>query len=503
MPDESALPLSHPIVEPSRPHEVGFVKSLKNYLITVHGLPTLSVHDILKSERGTIALVSGLKEGVANALVLSGDSPLPGEKMVRVAEPLTIQDPTQLHGRVISPLGNPLDGKILSSERTIPVHFNVVARGIEERDNITEQFESGSTFVDTLLPLAKGQRQLIFGEPRSGKTTFLADTLAHQARMGTTCIYGAIGKSETDLREIIEKFEHRKVADRIITLYADIRSGAPLIAITPNVCMALANEMRARGENVVVVLDDLGTHAKYVREMSLLSETLPGREAYPGDIFYQHAHIMEQAGRFNAKGGGGTITLLPVIETELENFENLIPTNLMACTDGHLLFSTQLRGQGFYPAIELNLSVTRVGRKTQGALLKELAEKIHAMLNAYEEVKSYGIFGDELGAQTKHIYQQGETVRALLNQQPADLLTVTQQAFLLSLLFTSVLAKKEPEIILQKRAKIQELIKTPAFTEQANNMKTFADLTAFAETHATLISEIFQEEAPHGTTTKA
>ena len=249
------------------------------------------------------------------------------------------------------------------------------------------------------------------------------------------------------MKKIHGQLSANNALERTVIIAADSTLGAPVITLAADAALTIADYFREQGNEVLLVIDDLGTHAKYLREVSLLSQTLPGREAYPGDIFYQHAHLLERVGNFNEHAGNGTITLLPLIEADLENFSTLIPTNLMASTDGHLLFSTARRAQGYYPAINIDDSVTRVGRKTQHPLLMQLADRIRPQLVEYQNLKNYGIFGTELGDRTQEGLRQGAVLHELLTQDPHHRLSITSQILLLSLAYTSFLKTRDAQFV--------------------------------------------------------
>ncbi len=436
--------------------EVGYVKALKSYLLQIEGLPSVKINDLLISESGSQALVKSLEENVVYALLVNQSTPLPTHSFYLDPKGLSIKISDALFGRVINPLGEPIDGgREINKGETLPIQFDVVALGIGAREEITEQLETGIIVVDMLMPLGKGQRELIFGEPRSGKTTFIIDTLKTQHDQGAICIYTLIGKEEKEIKEIVTELGKNEALERTIIIAATIKDKAPLISIVPHTAMTIADYYRAQGKEVLLILDDLGAHAKYLREVSLLMQTLPGREAYPGDIFYQQAHLIERAGRFNAQlGGGGTISLLPIIETDLDNFSALIPTNLMASTDGHLLFSISLRAEGYYPALDVDYSVTRVGRKTQHPLLKQLADKVKPILAEFETLKSYGMFGAEFGKRTQEGLRIGNIVKEMLKQEPNQRLAIQQQILFISLIFTNFMKSKDKDYIIKNKGKL-------------------------------------------------
>lgn len=430
--------------------EVGIVTSARGYLIALEGLPSVRVNDLIESDRGHRALVTALDDREVEAIVLGTASCEPGTEFRLSMEGLEIPLGKKLIGRVIDPLGNPLDGGGVIQAPPARFVMDVVARGIDSRELISEQLVTGIAIVDTLIPLGKGQRELIFGEPRSGKTTFLLDLIKNQKNRDVLCIYAAIGKEEVDVRRIHEVLHLTESIAHTIIISAHTAYGSPIISIAPELAFAFADFFCRQGRDVLLILDDLGTHAKYLREKSLLAGELPGRESYPGDIFYQHAHLLERAGNYNEDFGGGSLTLLPVIETEIENFTNLIPTNLMSSTDGHLLFDSALQAEGFSPAIDVSRSVTRVGRQTQSDLHQELAYQVQSLLAEYQDLKRFSRFGTELSAETQKNLTRGAVLQELLVQREGSL-SIREQLLLLSLPFSTFLEDKEVEFVKENK----------------------------------------------------
>jgi F-type H+-transporting ATPase subunit alpha len=361
--------------------------------------------------------------------------------------------------------------------------FDVVAGSIDTRDEVSEQFVTGIALTDLLLPIGRGQRELVVGPPRSGKTTFIRDIIVNQKNRNIICIYASMGKPSAGLRRFSAKLFEAGVEKHtvIVASYAD--DPAPMVAIAPVFAFAIAERFRERGIDVLLVLDDLATHAKQLREIALLSGRVPGRESYPGDIFYQHAHLMERAGNFNDAQGGGSITLLPMLETELESITNLIPTNAMASTDGHLFFSAPLRAQGFYPSVSIEQSVTRVGKQTQFRAQKELADKLLALLADAEVRATYSRFGEELSADTKRILTQSAIAKELLRQNEGEYRGVWINTCLLALIFsvffvdrTDAFAKKNKKAILKAFSEEKKLAILQTSVESGQGLSALISL---------------------------
>jgi len=428
-------------------HEIGFIVTAQDYLLYLEGLPSVKVNDILISENGSRALVAALDRERIEALMLDRDRPRPGDSFTLSTDGIRLPLKSDLFGRTINPLGFPLDGKPALTGGNVLIDLDAIAPGIDARKIITEQLISGITMIDTLLPIGKGQRELIIGEPRSGKAQVLVDFIANQRDTGTVCVYAAIGKSEIDLKRFAEDLERAKANTYTIVVAATSNESAPLISIAPYVACSIAEYYCRKGTNVLLILDDLSTHAKYLREIALLSGRIPGRESYPADIFYQHSHLVERAGNFNYKAGNASITLLPVVEANLENLTTYIPTNVMSMTDGHIFFSAGLRAEGFYPSIEADRSVTRVGHQTQKSILKILADRVRLLLADYHELERYGHFGSELTAETQVTINKGMITVELMKQETGQSIAPPVQIMLLSLIFTPFFDKRDVEFI--------------------------------------------------------
>jgi len=408
-------------------------------------------------------MISALEKDRVEALMLDSERPKPGDYFELSEYGLKFPLNVELFGRAINPLGMPLDGKAGLPPGGDTLDLDIVAPGIDARKAVTEQFYTGIAVVDTLLPIGKGQRELIMCEPRSGKEQFFLDIILSQKTQNRICIYTAIGRSELDVKRFAEDVLQYGAAPYTIIVAATSSESAPMIQITPSVASALAEHYRDQGKHVLLIFDDLATHAKYVREISLLAGRIPGRESYPADIFYQHSSIVERAGNFNEHFGNGSITLLPTVETSIENFTNLIPTNVMSMTDGHILFSANLRAQGIYPAIEPDRSVTRVGRQTQAFIHKVLSDRIRLLLAEYHDLERYGRFGSELSSETQLKIKRGKVVEELLKQEPMSSITPEGQILMLSLVFTGFFDQQDLEFVRMHKTTIISTLQSSVY----------------------------------------
>jgi F-type H+/Na+-transporting ATPase subunit alpha len=457
-------------------NEIGFVTKVKSYLITLEGLPSARSGDLIISEDGTRAIVTTLIKYEVHAMTLDPTSARPGERFTLTGKDHLFSLGDHLLGRVINTLGDPIDEKTPFPKAESPFAFDFEATGISSREHIQEQFITGIMMIDMLLPLAKGQRQLIFGPSHSGKSLLLRNTIAHQRDSNIVCIYAIVGQPATVVPAFTSHMYGEKGNPSTITVSASSDEPTSRIVIAPAVAMSIAEHFREKGREVLLVIDDFAVHAKYVREMALLEERVPGRESYPGDIFYQHARIIERAGNFQKKVGGGSITLLPVLETEIENYSDLIPTNLMAATDGHLMFSESILAQGIYPPISEEESVTRVGRNAQSHIQKQLAEKVLALLAQYRQEREYTQFGAPTSPRTEQILKQGNMVRAMLLQEPDERLSLRAQIGLLSLVFTSFSKTHEVSFFEKNRTVLIKAFQENQKIKELENVMTSIDV---------------------------
>jgi F-type H+/Na+-transporting ATPase subunit alpha len=487
--NKSIAPSSTPGVE------VGYVLSTRNFLATLDGLPSAKINDIIESEEGSIGLVSGILEDHVEALILDESHFYPGQMFKLTGKSLTIPVGEFLLGRAISPLGTPLDGKkpFAKTSHVQEMPLENTALGIEAREFITEQFVTGITLVDTLIPLGKGQRELVIGDPHSGKSSFLMNLIINQKEQDTICIYTSIGKPIINVRNLIDFFQSTDSLKNIVIVAASATEPTPLIYLAPQTGFTVAEYFQKLGKNVLLILDDIGNHAKIYREIALLSERSPGRESYPGDIFYQHAHLLERAGNYNQKFGGGSITALPVIEINLNDFTTFIPTNLMGMTDGHLMFRSSLSNQGQNPAIDINLSVSRVGRQTQNRLQNALSQKIRQVMAQADELETVKRFSSELPVETRILLHQKELIQELISQESLTFISLEIQIIMLSLIFTPYFNDKSLTFLKQNKQKLAQIfIKEPDLSPLAKTVAKVEKLEDFLKTMESIIPRLNQ-----------
>lgn len=437
--------------------EIGFVKSVKNFLIYIDGLPSVRINDLLRSEEGVTAMVTALLPTEVEAWVLSPGKVRPGQTFSAETQKLSILIGEHLLGRAINPLGLLVDEKKQKNNAAPSGEVMEIERealGISARQFITEQFVTGLSTIDLLVPIGKGQRELVVGDARSGKTAFVLDTIVNQKDKDVICVYALIGRSMAAVKSTMQILEEKGGLAHTVIVAGFSNDPLPLIFLTSKTAMTVAEYFRNKGKDVLLIMDDMGAHAKVYREISLLSNRFPGREAYPGDIFFQHASLLERAGNFSEVAGGGSITALPIIELDLNDFSSFIPTNLMSMTDGHLLFKSSIYNQGRRPAVDITLSVSRVGRQTQNGVQNRLATRVKQTLAAAEQLGSVTGFGGELPASTQLLLRQKGVIEELLSQPAWDSLTPAEQIVMLSLPYINFFADKDADFIVQNRGQL-------------------------------------------------
>ncbi len=465
--------------------EVGYVISSRDFLVFLDGMPHVKINDLVISETGKRGWVYSLQRNRVEVLMLDEGVVNPGELFKRSENRLSISMGEYLLGRAVNPMGVAIDGKrILATGKDAVSELDRKAPNINMRKFIDEQFVTGITLIDSLIPLGKGQRELVLGDAHSGKTAFTIDLILNQRERNVICIYASIGKPISQLKSLLEVLTHTGAMAYSVVVAASSSEAAPLIYLTPQTAFTIAEYFQKSGRDVLLILDDIGSHAKIYREISLLSGKTPGRESYPGDIFYQHSHLLERAGSFKDENGGGSITAIPVLEVALSDFATFLPTNLVGMTDGHLLFNSNLRNQGTSPAIDISLSVTRVGRQTQDRLQNLLSSRIRELLARAAELQTISKFSAELPFQTRLILKQEEIMDELLNQENSIRINISQQIVLLSLAFTPLFLDKDVEFIKKSKLVILE-----SFTKD-ETLRSFIDKVKAMENLDQLIKEV-------------
>ena len=420
---------------PLEPHaeEIGLVERTGDGIAFVRGLPDLPLGGLMAFEGGATGLAAGLDQDHVGCVLLD---------LIRVDAGETVRDlgavarapvGEALLGRVVDPLGRPADGKgPIAAERFDPVER--AAPAIIDRDLVTEPLQTGVKVVDALLALGRGQRELIIGDRETGKTAIAVDAILNQRRSDVICVYVAIGQKSSSVRQVIDTVRERGDPSRCIFVVAGPASAPGLQWLAPYAGVTMAEYFRDRGQHALVVLDDLSKHAATHRELSLLMRQPSGREAYPGDVFHIHARLLERSAKLSKALGGGSLTALPIAETDGGNLSAYIPTNLISITDGQIVVSSKLFYEGQKPAVDIGLSVSRVGGKTQAPALKGVAESLKLDYAQFLELELFTRFSTTLDKRTQEKIEHGRRTRAILTQtQYAPLSLARETAELLAL----------------------------------------------------------------------
>lgn len=423
--------------------EVGYVESIIHSIFYINGLPGAKLHEIILSEKGHIGIVQGVLPDMVEVMLLQGENLVHNLKVVRTNETFEMPVTEKYLGRVINPFGVALDehGPIVEADSKYPIDPR--APGINARSRVKEPMETGVIAVDMQVPIGKGQREMIMGDQKTGKTTFALQLIGNQAASGAICIYVSIGKKKSDLKYVVNTLNELNALNSTVVVAASASDPAPLIYMSPFSGLSIAEYFRDRGREVVIVFDDLTTHSKFYRETSLITRRTPGRQSYPGDIFHLHARMVERAGNFKMQNGKTVpITLLPIAETLEGDLAGYIQTNLMAMTDGHVFFDVAEAKKGRHPAVSFTLSVSRVGNQTKTPLERELSRQITEKLTAFRKAEEVSRFGVELTTQTLQALDQGEKLIALFDQESQVIIPKGLQLIYLGLFFGGAWDKK-------------------------------------------------------------
>lgn len=395
---------------------MGTVREVRMPLAWVEGLPQVSLNEVVVFENNVRGLVKALSRQAVEVLLLSGDPAQVGQQVVATGEELSVRVGAHLAGTTITALGETAVGPALVGGESRPV-IDVRPRPIQERRRITAPLVTGVSVVDLMLPIGRGQRQLIIGDTKTGKGSFAQTALQAQAELGTMVVYAAIGKRWGDVKSLQEFITTSVAYKNVIVVASFAHDPASLIWLTPYTAMTVAEWWVEQGRETLIIFDDLSTQAQIHREISLMGRRFPGRESYPGDTFYMQARLLERAGNFAGKDGQDVpLSCLPIGETIEGALTSHIISNLISITDGHMLFDASLYNEGQNPPVAIGLSVTRVGRQTQLPVAKKLTRELSAALSKYAKAKELSHFGAELSEETKAALEFGERVAAFFSQ---------------------------------------------------------------------------------------
>ena len=411
--------------------EVGTVIQVADGIARIHGLEKAMQGELLEFPGEVYGMVLNLEEDNVGAVLL-GDSRniSEGDTVKTTGRVVEVPVGDALTGRVVNALGQPIDGKgPINTDKTRQIER--VASGVITRKSVSVPLQTGIKAIDAMVPIGRGQRELIIGDRQTGKTAIAIDTIINQKGQGVHCIYVAIGQKASTVASIVKTLEEYGAMSYTTVVASTASELAPLQYIAPYSGCAIGEEWMENGEGVLVVYDDLSKHAAAYRTLSLLLKRAPGREAYPGDVFYLHSRLLERAARMSDEYGGGSLTALPIIETQAGDVSAYIPTNVISITDGQIYLETEMFNSGFRPAINAGLSVSRVGGSAQIKAIKKIAAPIRTELAQYRELASFSQFGSELDADTKEKLAQGERIREMLKQPQYKPMPVEYQVIII------------------------------------------------------------------------
>jgi F-type H+-transporting ATPase subunit alpha len=416
--------------------EIGKVLSVGDGIARVFGLDNVQAGEMVEFEDGSKGMALNLESDNVGIVVFGDDRKIKeGSTVKRTGSIVDAPVGKELLGRVLDGLGNPIDGKGNLSEKIVRKRVEVKAPGIIPRQSVSEPMQTGLKAIDTLIPVGRGQRELIIGDRQTGKTAVAIDAIINQKTINESddekkklyCVYVAIGQKRSTVAQIVKTLEDAGAMKYTTVIAATASDAAPLQFLAPYTGCTIGEYFRDNGMHALIIYDDLSKQAVAYRQMSLLLRRPPGREAYPGDVFYLHSRLLERAAKLSDANGGGSLTALPIIETQAGDVSAYIPTNVISITDGQIFLETQLFNQGIRPAVNVGLSVSRVGSAAQTKAMKKVAGSIKLELAQYREMAAFAQFGSDLDASTQKLLNRGSKLTELLKQNQYSPLTVAEQ----------------------------------------------------------------------------
>ena len=438
--------------EISKDSEVGTVVTVGDGIATIYGIDHAMYGEIVTFENGLKGMVQDIQKDEIGCILFGSDTGIKeGTKVARTKKKAGIPVGDKFIGRVINALGAPIDGAgEIEADDYRPIENE--APGIIDRKSVSVPMETGILSIDSMFPIGRGQRELIIGDRQTGKTSIATDTILNQNGNGVICIYVAIGQKASTISKVVNTFKTSGAMDHTIVLASTASDCAPLQYIAPYAGTALAEYFMYKGKDVLIVYDDLSKHAVAYRALSLLLGRSPGREAYPGDVFYLHSRLLERSSRLSDALGGGSITALPIIETQAGDVSAYIPTNVISITDGQIFLETELFHSGIMPAVNPGISVSRVGGDAQIKAMKKVAGTLKLIYSQYRELQSFAQFGSDLDADTKARLEQGARIVEVLKQSQNAPVPVEKQVAILYAVTKGILEKVNVEDVSEYEA---------------------------------------------------
>ena len=438
--------------------DTGTVVTVGDGIVTIHGLDNCMLNELLQFDNGVQCMALNLEQGSVGAVMLGPDDEIKeGATVKRTGNIISVPVGDALLGRVVNPLGQPIDGggAILTEERR---EIEKIAPGIITREPVNVPLQTGIKAIDSMIPIGRGQRELIIGDRQTGKTSIAIDTIINQKDSGVLCIYVAIGQKASTVATVVEQLKAADAMGYTIVVSAAASELAPLQYIAPYSGCAMGEYFMEKGKDVLIVYDDLSKHAVAYRALSLLLKRPPGREAYPGDVFYLHSRLLERAANLTKEYGGGSLTALPIIETQAGDVSAYIPTNVISITDGQIFLETELFNSGIRPAVNPGISVSRVGGNAQIKAMKKVSGTLKLEYSQYRELQAFSQFGSDLDADTKARLAKGERIVEVLKQPQSSPLTVEDQVVIIYAVINNFLTNVPVEKVSQYQKELIETI---------------------------------------------
>ncbi len=462
--------------------EIGYVISVGDGIAKVHGIDKCRANELLEFTNGTYGMALNLEENFISAVLLGNDVGISeGSVVKRTGRVVSVPVGENLIGRVVNALGEPIDGKgPISSSEYRPIERR--AYGIIERKSVSVPLETGIKAIDAMIPIGRGQRELIIGDRQTGKTVIATDTIINQKGKNVICIYVAIGQKQSTVTNVVDTLYQNGAMDYTIVVSATAAESAPLQYIAPYSGCSMGEYFMDKGRDVLIIYDDLSKHAVAYRALSLLIRRPPGREAYPGDVFYLHSRLLERAARLAPEYGGGSLTALPIIETQAGDVSAYIPTNVISITDGQIFLESELFHSGIRPAVNPGISVSRVGGNAQIKAMKKVAGSLKLLYSQYRELQGFAQFGSDLDKDTMARLEQGKRIVEVLKQKRNSPVAIELQIAIIYAVVNNLLSDVAVSRISDFERELSEYL-----------VATKEDLLAEIRTSGTLSAEIEKE----------
>lgn len=456
--------------------ETGTIILVGDGIAKAHGLENCMSNELLEFENGEYGMALNLEENVVSIVMLSNTSDIKeGSVVKRTGEVVSVPVGEKMIGRVVNALGQPIDGKgPIDYKEVRPIESE--APGIIKRKSVSVPLQTGIKAIDSMIPIGRGQRELIIGDRQTGKTSIAVDTIINQKKENVICIYVAIGQKNSTVAQLADTLSKAGAMDYTVIVSATASELAPLQYIAPYSGCAIGEYFMAQGKDVLIVYDDLSKHAVAYRTLSLLIRRPPGREAYPGDVFYLHSRLLERAARVSEEYGGGSITALPIIETQAGDVSAYIPTNVISITDGQIFLESELFHSGIMPAVNPGISVSRVGGNAQIKAMKKVAGSLKLLYSQYRELQSFAQFGSDLDADTKERLALGERIVEILKQDKNSPMPVELQVAVIFATVNGYLKNVEVRDVKRYEKELCVFLKNK-YDDLLSDIKTTGDLS--------------------------